>query len=57
MSESSNRISRHYGSADLENRVLSALNEAGKNLDSWPRWISSIPAASRRHGISLPSLG
>ena len=34
MSESSNRISRHYGSANLENRVLSALKEAGKNLDS-----------------------
>src|SRR5688500_11960156 len=34
MSESSNRVSQHYGSADLENRVLSALKEAGKNLDS-----------------------
>ena len=34
MSESSNRISQHYGSAGLESRILSALKEAGKNLDS-----------------------
>jgi len=34
MPESSNRVSQHYGSAGLENRVLSALKEAGKNLDS-----------------------
>jgi SAM-dependent methyltransferase len=34
MSESSNRISRHYGSAGLEDRILSALEQAGKKVDS-----------------------
>ena len=34
MSESSSRISQHYGSADLESRILSALRQAGKNVDS-----------------------
>jgi len=34
MSESTTRISKHYGSADLESRVLSALKQAGKNIDS-----------------------
>ena len=31
---SSERISQHYGSADLESRILSALKQAGKNVDS-----------------------
>jgi MPBQ/MSBQ methyltransferase len=34
MPESSDRISRHYGSAGLEGRILSALERAGKNLKS-----------------------
>lgn len=34
MSESSDRISQHYGSKGLPGRVLSALEQAGKNLSS-----------------------
>ena len=34
MSESSSLISQHYGSAGLESRILSALKQAGKNVDS-----------------------
>lgn len=34
MSESSDRISQHYGRADLQSRILSALEQAGKNLKS-----------------------
>ena len=34
MPESSERISQHYGSAGLQNRILSALEQAGKNLHS-----------------------
>lgn len=34
MSESSNPVSKHYGSADLTQRIRSALMKAGKNLDS-----------------------
>jgi len=34
MSESSDRISQHYGSAGLPDRILSALKQAGKNANS-----------------------
>jgi ubiquinone/menaquinone biosynthesis C-methylase UbiE len=34
MSESSSRISQHYGSASLESRIRSALRQAGKHDDS-----------------------
>lgn len=34
MSESSDRISQHYGSTGLPSRILSALEQAGKNLSS-----------------------
>lgn len=34
MSQSSDRISQHYGSAGLSDRILSALKQAGKNLNS-----------------------
>lgn len=34
MSESSDRISQHYGSAGLPGRILAALEQAGKNLRS-----------------------
>src|SRR3990170_5157947 len=34
MSESSSLISQHYGSAGLESRILSALEQAGKNANS-----------------------
>ena len=34
MSESIDRISRHYGTEGLPNRILSALKQAGKNLNS-----------------------
>jgi SAM-dependent methyltransferase len=34
MFESSDQISRHYGSAGLPDRILSALKQAGKNLDA-----------------------
>ena len=34
MSESSDRISQHYGSTGLANRILSALEQAGKSLNS-----------------------
>src|SRR3989304_3015886 len=36
MSESSDRISHHYGSVGLPTRILSALEQAGKNLSSPP---------------------
>lgn len=34
MSESSDRISQHYGSTGLADRILAALEKAGKNLNS-----------------------
>lgn len=34
MPESNNRISQHYGSVGLPSRILSALEQAGKNLSS-----------------------
>jgi len=33
MSASTDQISQHYGSAGLPDRILSALRQAGKNLD------------------------